>query len=58
MIWAILKSSPVRSAIKRNIGEEFLMLFDSDVMIDILRGYRPAVAWLEKLVIHAHSGGC
>ncbi len=26
-----------------------MILLDSDVMIDLLRGYPPAVAWLETL---------
>ena len=26
-----------------------MRLLDTDVMVDVLRGYQPAVAWLESL---------
>jgi predicted nucleic acid-binding protein len=45
---AALSSYEVSVDVRRNVKGRF-MLLDTDVMVDILRNHRPAVAWLAGL---------
>jgi predicted nucleic acid-binding protein len=43
-------ASPVGSAVRVNdVKAQIMILLDTDVMIDLMRGHEPAISWLDSL---------
>jgi predicted nucleic acid-binding protein len=43
-------ASPVGSAVRLNdVKAQIMILLDTDVMVDLMRGHEPAISWLDSL---------